>query len=107
MEYKYSPNLIVKLGDFCIMQSIMMFGIEFYKDNDDSLNLFFVSILHRLFKRIDTDRNYDNKIDIFINEERHRKNVIAFEEIGISSLIYDPEEVFKLYYEMKERGELE
>lgn len=107
VEYQYSPNLIIKLGDYCIIQSIMMFGIEFYKDNDDSLNLFFASILHRLFKRIDADRDYVNKIDVFINEERHRKNAIAFEEIGIGSFIYDPKEVFKLYYEMKERGGLE
>lgn len=107
VEYKYSPNLIIKLGEFCIMQSIMMFGIEFHKDNDDSLNIFFASVLHRLFKRIDGDRNYDNKISVFINEEKHRKNAIAFEGIGIGSLIYDPIEIFKLYYEMKERGELE
>ena len=107
VEFEYSPNLIVKLGDYCIVQSIMMFGIEFEKNFDDSLNLFFASILHRLFKRIDANRDYISKIETFINEERQNKNVIAFEEIGISSLIYDHEEVFKLYYEMKERGELE
>lgn len=107
VEYSYSPNLIVKLGDYCIIQSIMMFGIEFDKNDDDSLNLFFASILHRLFKRIDADRDYTSKIEAFINEERQNKNVIAFEEIGIGPFIYGPEDVFKIYDEMKESWELQ